>query len=194
MPHTTPSPRPGLPGVLDRFIGPGATRTEIQLQLASASAGAAMALVLSLANAQWPFWQCLLASFLAFDIIGGVVTNATRAAKRWYHRPGQTARNHLSFVALHLLHLVVVGWLYRDGDVPYIVVMYGLLLAGAWWILRAPAYLQRPVAMAAYLLSLSVAYYGFGLTPGLEWFTPVFFLKLFVCYLVREPSLDGEDQ
>ncbi|MFZ0613588.1 MAG: hypothetical protein WAM73_15220 [Desulfobacterales bacterium] len=56
---------------------------------------------------------------LAFDIVGGVTTNATSSAKRWYHRSGQTALNHMGFIALHLLHIFLVAWLFRKLDYPH---------------------------------------------------------------------------
>lgn len=34
----------------------------------------------------WSLFQYAIAVILVFDIVGGIATNATSTAKRWYHR------------------------------------------------------------------------------------------------------------
>ncbi|WP_462323105.1 hypothetical protein [Halochromatium sp.] len=85
-----PQPRTGLAGALDKFIGPGATTAELLLQiLAPLVAALAAPLYAALSGEDWSWFQYLLCAVLAFDMVGGVVTNATSSAKRWYHRDGQ---------------------------------------------------------------------------------------------------------
>ncbi|NEP44590.1 MAG: hypothetical protein F6K35_37415, partial [Okeania sp. SIO2H7] len=92
---TYPEPR----NLADRFIGPGATRGELLLQLIPPVLMAlALPLVAKLGDWGWNFWQMLIAAILAFDLLGGVITNATSSAKRWYHRTGQGFGQHLGFV------------------------------------------------------------------------------------------------
>ena len=131
-----------------------------------------------------------MAALLALDITGGVVTNATGAAKRWYHRPGQGFKQHFLFTAIHLLQLAVVGWLFRGDGLVYVAVLYPVLLLGAVCILAAPLRIRRPTAMACYAAALAVSLYVTGLTPGLEWFEPLFFLKLFVAHLLDEAPFE----
>lgn len=185
-----PPPRSGLLGAWDRFVGPGATPAEIWLQLALPLAAAIAAAVAPLAAGYaWPWWKLALASFLALDTVGGVITNSTQTAKRWYHREGQTVGDHMSFVAAHLLQLTLVGWLFRGNDWGFIALLYTLLLLGSAVIVGSPRYLQRPVASGLYLVALVVTLQPSFTTPGLEWFGPVFFLKLFVAHLPFEAPL-----
>jgi hypothetical protein len=127
----------------------------------------------------------LVAVLIAFDIAGGIVTNATSAAKRWYHRPGQGFWQHLGFTAIHV-YPFIIAWLFLGMDWSYGLIVYGYLLFATLVILLVPQYLQRPVAMAAYAGGLLVALYVLPLIPGLEWFVPFFYLKLLVSHLIKE--------
>lgn len=189
-------PRAGIQGALDRFIGSGATPAEILVQLVPSvlAAIAAYAYAVSLPTA-WTPWQLGLIVIFGFDLAGGVLTNATNAAKRWYHRPGQGWRQHLSFVAIHLLHIGLVALFFRSGDWLFFGGVSAYLLAAASLIVWVPLYLQRPVALGLYGLALVGDRYLFVPTPGLEWFLSLFFLKLLVSHLLSEkpyyPSSKG---
>jgi hypothetical protein len=181
-----PAPRRGLAGEWDRFIGPGATRAELALILGSA-------LIAAIAVAAFALWQDLAwtpiqlaaAALLALDLVGGVVANATTAAKRWYHRPGQGFRQRFAFVVLHVQPFLV-AWLFWDGDWTFGLVVYGFLLVATLLILRTPLYLQRPVAMALTIVGLGIGLVAFPPVLGMAWFVPVFYLKLLVSHLLRE--------
>ncbi|MEM6519011.1 MAG: hypothetical protein AAF722_06715 [Cyanobacteria bacterium P01_C01_bin.70] len=182
-----PVPRKGWKGQLDRFIGPGATPAEIVLQLIP-SAGAAIAapLYASMLPIEWNSWQLGLIAILGFDLVGGVLTNATAAAKRWYHRPGQGWRQHIAFICVHLCHIGLVALLLRGADGFFFVGVSSYLLLAAGLILSSPLYLQRPVALGLYGVALLGDRYLFAPTLGLEWFLPLFFLKLLVSHLLNE--------
>lgn len=184
-----PYPRPGWRGSLDRFVGPGATPAEILLQVASVGAigGAALA-----ASASAPGLRALsplawiVLVVLALDVAGGIVTNATAPAKRWYHRPELGFGQQLGFVAAHGVHLLLftavlhgMGW----GD---LALFSALLLGVAALLLSAPLYLQRPLALGCYALLLLLSIQTVPPGSGLAWFLPLFFLKLVVSHLVRE--------
>ena len=182
-----PEPRPGLPGALDKFLGPGTTRAELALQLGFALAAAiALPLYVSHRGLDWSWFQYALATFLAFDLMGGVVTNASSSAKRWYHREGQGFAAHFGFVALHVVYVLLVSWLFRDTDWVFFGLVSALLLAVALVVLLAPLYLRRPIALGLYALAIMVVLYAFGATPGLEWFVPLLFLKLDIAHILRE--------
>ena len=182
-----PEPRKGLIGEWDKFIGPGATRAELWLELGSALvAGVALVAYALVQDLGWSGWQLLVAGLLALDLMGGVVTNATTAAKRWYHREGQGLPQHIGFVAVHVVHLFLVAWLFRGMDWTFLLVMYGYLLVASFVILRVPLYLQRPVALLWLCGVVAINHYVFAPVAGLEWFLPVFFLKLLVSHLLRE--------
>ena len=131
------------------------------------------------------FAGAVIAGF-ALDIAGGVVTNATGSAKRWYHRRGQGFWEHLGFVSVHLLHILLVGSLYLGFDLEWILLASAFLLAAAAAILAVPQYLQRPVAHAGYALGVLVSLYLLDAPRGLEWFLPLLYLKVLLSHLVRE--------
>ena len=185
--QATLQPRSGWLGQLDRFIGPGATPAELILQLAPSLCAAISApLYTSTLPVAWSPWQLGLIAILGFDLVGGVLTNATSAAKRWYHRPGQGWRQHLTFVSVHLFHIGLVAILFRGADGFFFAGVSSYLLLASVLILASPLYLQRPIALGLYGLALLSDRYLFIPTPGLEWFLPLFFLKLLISHLLKE--------
>lgn len=184
---TVPVPRDGWKGQLDRFIGPGATPAELVLQLVpSVLAAIAAPLYVSMLPIDWTAWQLGAIAILGFDLVGGVLTNATAAAKRWYHRPGQGWQQHMAFVLVHLFHIGMVALLFRGGDGLFFVGVSCYLVLSAGLILASPLYLQRPIALGLYGLVLVCDRYLVTPNPGLEWFLPLFFLKLLVSHLLKE--------
>jgi hypothetical protein len=152
---SAPPPRSGVAGALDKFVGPGATRAELALQfVALVLAAIAAPICASRVVESWSWLQYAACCALAFDTAGGIVTNATSSAKRWYHRAGQGFKQHIGFVSIHLLHLLVVSWLYLTFDVAWIVIAGAYLLFSAAVVLAVAHYLQRPVALAAYACAL----------------------------------------
>jgi hypothetical protein len=182
------SPRSGVGGILDRIAGPGATDSELYLTLAAGVlAVAGQIAYASLAGLNWNVWQYVFAAFLAFDIAGGVMSNATHSSKLWWHREGRGFRHHFGFVAFHI-YPFIVAFLYRPADWIWGVSIYSLLLLSAFFVLKTSAYLQRPVAMLAFMGAIAVSLYAFSPTPGLEWFVPLLFLKLIICHILPEEA------
>jgi hypothetical protein len=187
-PTPTPTPRPGFGGLIDRLAGPGATPAELALQFGVAFAAAAGAGVWYALTSGGRWWMIAIAVLLGFDLGGGVVTNATASAKRWFHRDGQGFAQHLGFIAVHVLHLAVIAFVVLPASWHYFLAASGMLLGGAVIILLAPSALIRPVALALFAVVLVVHRGVLPIPPGFEWFTPVFFLKLFVSHLVPEEA------
>lgn len=182
-----PPVRTGVPGLLDKFIGPGATKAELALQLALPALAAIIApFYASNVVESWSWLQYTVCSLLAFDIAGGVVTNGTSSAKRWYHRQGQGFKQHMGFISLHLFHLAVVSWLFLSFDISWFLISGVCLLISSVVILTVPQYLQRPVAFAVYAFALLIALYALAMPEGLEWFLPLFYFKLLVSHLPTE--------
>jgi len=180
----TPAPRSGLPGVLDRIVGPGATRAEWALNLVPALIAAMLAPIYAcFMDVHWSTFAYLVAALLALDMVGGVVTTATASGRRWYHRATLGRSAQMAFVGLHLLHLVLVSWLFLDGDPFWVLAAGGWLLFVALAVLSAPAYLRRPLAMLGYAVALILALFVLPQPEGLEWFLPLFYLKLLVSHL-----------
>jgi intracellular septation protein A len=173
--------------MLDRFVGPGATPSELALQFAVPLIAAVLAQLNAARTVEsWSWLRYAVCGLLALDLTAGVITNATSSAKRWYHRSARSFGQQLGFVALHLSHLVVVSLLYLDFDLAWIAVAGAYLLAAAALVLSVPRYLERPVSLAAYIGALVLSLYGLAAPLGLEWFLPLLYLKLLVSHLPTE--------
>ncbi|WP_088239746.1 hypothetical protein [Calothrix rhizosoleniae] len=180
-------PRPGLPGLLDRIAGPKATTAELLIQFIPPAIFAMVAPIYAQnLPLDWTLGQLGLISLLGFDLIGGILTNATSSAKRWFHRREQTWQNHLVFVSIHLVHIFLVALLFRNSDWSFFWIVSSYLIGSSILILRIPLYLQRSLALGLYSLALLGNLYLFDPTPGLDWFLPLFFLKLLVSHLLNE--------
>jgi hypothetical protein len=190
-----PPPRPGWRKEIDTFIGPGVTRAELILEwIVSLAGGLGMLAYAFNQPLGWTGWQIALAVLLAFDLAGGVVTNATSSAKRWYHRAGQGLRQHITFIAVHGVHLALVASLFRDGNWAWAVGWFAFLMAASALILLLPLYLQRPAAFSIFGLGLLLSIYVDSPISGLEWFIPVFLLKLLLSHLLREEPYRPESK
>ncbi|WP_162906567.1 hypothetical protein [Algihabitans albus] len=130
--------------------------------------------------------QVVVGAVIAFDVIGGAVCNMTDTTKRWYHRSGRTAKDHLTFIGLHLLHIALVAWMFRgpEFDWRFMIFIGGWLLVSALTVLSIPDLLKRPAAVTLYLIAFAAALYAVGPTPGLEWFVPILFTKLLLGHAV----------
>lgn len=183
-----PMPRAGLAGTWDRFMGPGATGAEEGVQAGFGLAIAAACLMLFwLGGGFGQGWLAgVVAVVLAADLGGGLITNATSAAKRWYHRAGHGRAAHLRFIAVHGVYIAVVAALFAGSGWLYFGAAYGFLLVAALVITGVPLYLQRAVALGLAGLGILMAQLPLFAVPGLGWFLPLLWLKLLVAHLVRE--------
>jgi hypothetical protein len=172
---------------LEKFTGPGTTQAESFLQFGIAILAAVAAVLYPLfAEIPWSWWQFIIAGFLGLDMMGGVATNATNSGKFWYHRRSQTNAKHFSFIALHAIQIALVYGFFAPSLWPQGLLLYLMLLIFALIILQTPLYLQRPVSLLSYAAALLVNIYGINQIQGLEWFLPVFFLKLLVSHIPYE--------
>ncbi|WP_323369191.1 hypothetical protein [Streptomyces alkaliterrae] len=187
----TPS---GLAGRVERFMGPGKRRSESAVELGG---GALCALLLAAgvwasgAVEGWSAAQLAVVALIGLDLVGGVLTNSTNAAKRWYHRAAPGARRaRLLFVAAHLAHLAAMGLVVLSGDWLWMAGNAALLAVGAVGVEFAPLHLRRPVSMVVLTAAVTVNLFWLDVPPQLAWFAPLFFLKLVVCHLVPEAPLE----
>ncbi|MFI1017816.1 hypothetical protein [Streptomyces sp. NPDC020965] len=188
----------GWPGRLERFMGPGKSRSESAVEhtgLAVCAAVLAAGIWSTEAHHTWSALQLTIVVLAGLDLIGGILTNATNAAKRWYHRQDPGARRaRLVFVSAHLLHLAAMGLLVLPGDWTWTLVNGALLLTGAAAVEFIPLHLKRPLAMAVYTNAVLVNLFWLGTPTALAWFAPLFFLKLHICHLVPEAPLKRRRQ
>ncbi|MDA2803513.1 hypothetical protein [Nocardiopsis suaedae] len=166
-----------------RLVGPGATAAEYAVVLAAALGGAAVAAAVAAAAGTGAVPSAVVA-VVAADTVGGAAANATRAAKRHWHRPGRTAVHHLAFVAAHAVQPAALAVLVPGFGWAAAAASYGLALAGAAAVLAAPGPVRRPVAFGAVCLGTVAAA---PLAAGaLAWFVPVFLVKLLPAHLLGE--------
>ena len=190
-----PQPRPGMAGWLDRFVGPGATTAELCWQVVAAFAGAVAVPAYSLmAGLNWSTLQLAVSCLLAMDLVGGMVTNATASGQRWYHRSGQGATQHLAFAAIHIVQLLLAGWFFRSGDWIFVGVFYAYLMFAVTVVCLSPLYLQRPIAMMFVVGAVFLNQFAFPSAPGMEWFVPVYFVKLLISHLLKEAPYSNRQE
>ena len=185
-----PPPRKGLKGFIDRLFGPGATTAEYILQLGFAIAMAViMLLYVLLAKLPWNIIQIIVPVYLAFDICGGIATNATSSAKRWWHRKERrTWKKDAQFLAAHFYMPLLITLAFFPRDWSFFIISYGYLLFAGFIIAATTLYLRRAVSLMFYAGALILSLYAIPLQQGLIWFLPLFYLKLLVSYLnVEEP-------
>ncbi|WP_424984075.1 hypothetical protein [Maritalea sp. S77] len=189
-----PAPRSGLSGSWDKFVGPGATPAEelVQLGLGAVIAAALIALFWQGATPDHSNWHWVFVIILALDIGGGIVTNATSAAKRWYHRIGHGKRQHFLFVCAHLLHLGLAAMLFAENPFVFFAIAALALLFGTLIILFAPLYLQRPIAFGVATLFVLLAFLPIMVLSNLNWLLPLLALKLLLGHLVKEAPFQPE--
>ena len=188
-----PAFRPGFWGIIDKFIGPGATTAEKNIQLFLPFLFSAGVVAVGLySEFNWSGVQYVIIALLAGDMVGGVVTNATSAAKRWFFREGEGFWEHITFVAIHLFQIAIFSWAFQGFDPIWIAGVYGLLVTSSVIILISPLYLQRPVAASLYMVALILSLYVFDTPAHLEWFLPILFYKLLISHLLREEPYQPE--
>ena len=182
-----PNPRSGWRGKIDKIIGPGATSAEKALQLWVPILAIAIVCGIGLYQGyEWTWGQYTVAAFLALDMVGGIATNLTSAAKRWNFRPENGFKQHMFFIGLHIVQLTLFSYFFLDFDLIWIAMVYGYLMLSIAFILAWPLYLQRPVSGMVYALSIALSLYVFESPQHLEWFLPLFFFKLQISHAVRE--------
>ena len=99
----------------------------------------------------------------------------------------------MGFISLHLVHLSIVVFTFGTGY--FWLLMHGLvLILSSTAILLSAIYLQRTISLSVYSLALIISMM-FGSVPGLEWFLPLFYLRLLVAHLpVEEPYRPIEEE
>lgn len=175
----------------DFLVAPNASGGERLATYGGALAGTVLALTLALAaDGDLGVWPLVVVGVVAFDAFGGAVANATTSAKRWWHRPGTTARGHFAFVATHVQPFVL-AWAVPGFGWTTAAAVYGLVVAGAVAVLVAPAAVRRPVAFAAATLALTVLTTVPDIPRELLWFAPVLLIKLLLSHLLPESAGPG---
>lgn len=190
---TIPDLRAGWRGQLDKIIGPGATKAEINLQLYVPLLAVIFLIAVGVVqDFPWTWGQYVVAAFIALDMVGGIATNLTSAAKRWNFREGNEFKEHMTFIGIHLIQLLLVSYFFLDFDLLWVALNYGFLMLACAAILKTPLYLQRPVSGMAFVIALGLSMYVFKAPQYLEWFLPLFYYKLLISHAVKEEPYQPE--
>ncbi len=190
-----PQFRPGFWGVIDKLIGPGATKAEKNLQWYVPLVAVAGIVFWGLYQGyEWSLGQYVLAALLTLDMLGGIITNSTSSAKRWFHREGEGFKAHMGFIALHFIQLTLYSWLFLGLDLIWVAQVGGFMMLSCAAVLLTPLYLQRPTALTLYSLALVLSLYVFEAPAHLEWFLPLFYLKLLISHILREEPYRPESE
>ncbi|SMO84052.1 hypothetical protein [Melghirimyces algeriensis] len=169
-----------------QLAGPESTRVENWINgLWIILTAVAFLISLGIREIQWSWVQLLIVILIFVDITGGVSVNASNSAKAWWHRPSQTKKDHIYFVLIHIQPFIL-ALLFTEITWIQATVAYLFLLLASLIILSVPLFIQRLVAFIFYTLSLALIQYYLNTPPGLEWFYPLFYLKLFLAHLVKE--------
>lgn len=180
------TPRQGILGIWDIIVGPEMSSTEtLVCVLPTLVATIYIPCYAIIHQLQWNNIQLILSAILAFDLFGGAIVNVTPTSKRWHHRSQNGWQHHVGFVLIHLHPILIT--LFYEASWNYFVVSYSYLILSAAIILFAPKYFQKAIAISLYLGSVVLFNNWLSPIPGMEWFLPVYFLKLLVSYLPEEP-------
>lgn len=187
-----PAPRTGgLGKLLDHFCGPGATRAEIILQFIFAFGGAALVFFYIRTVSHLSTLQITVAVYLAFDLCGGIATNATSSGKRWWHgAEKQTLRRRMKFLVPHFYMPLLVSIFFLEGRFAFtfFFVSYIYLLIAATVALKAPLYLRRVLLYIFFTGGIFIAIFYLILPEEMYWFLPLFYFKLLIsCMGYEEP-------
>lgn len=171
--------------ISEPLSGPDATDAELAVGWGTALAAASAQIVWASSLGQWSALQTTIAVLFAFDIGGGVVVNATRAGRRWWHRPGQGPVRHLTFCAAHL-HPFVIALCWPGYSWAQAAALYGSMLAFAAIVLWVPRYLMRPVAFGLTAIGLVLGATMLRAPQGLVWLPLLYYVKLIAAHLVSD--------
>jgi hypothetical protein len=177
--------RPWFRRLSDPLIGPDATAAELALGWGAAVASAVAQLAWALTFGHWSALQTILAVVFAFDIGGGVVVNATRSGRRWWHRDEVSRAGQLVFCAAHA-HPFLIAWLWPGFSFAQALALYGSMLVPAIVVLWTPPYLKRPVALGLTAVGLVLGATLLRAPEGLVWLPLLYYVKLIAAHAVPD--------
>ncbi|TVS18586.1 MAG: hypothetical protein EA417_02925 [Gammaproteobacteria bacterium] len=191
MPTTHPEPRPGMAGLVDRYLGPGATPLD-RVRVMLAGGGGAL---LGLLTVPAPLTERLLLGLLAAELCAGLMAALNHAGKAWIHRPHRRQGRMALHVGYQCLILGAFIWLYRGQDVELLQNAAGLLIAASISIMVTPRPAQRAVGLVALLAVMFAIQQWHGLPTAAAWFLPLFFARTFLAHLpAPRPDTAGTEE
>ena len=186
--------RPSALGQVNALlVAPHATRPELALGYGAALIGAVAAITGGIVSG-YGAAHVLVLAVLGFDIAGGVVVNATRAAARRFHHGPHWRRRSVLFVAAHV-HPFVVALLFPEQTWWASAVLYLGLVVSALLITSTPLAARRPVAFACAAALITWTIVTAPTEDALAWIAPLLVIKLLLAHLLTDstPTDDGLD-
>ncbi|WP_028865961.1 hypothetical protein [Psychromonas aquimarina] len=179
--------------------GFGSTKAESAIANYAALIAPVVLYFLSWQNLGWTILQIVVASALALDMVGGVLTNSLGSMKRFLHTDQKLEVNWLGklvgskflFPAIHFQLFAVP--LCFDAAWSYAFFWYGVMIVSIIFIHFLPLYLHRPVALLIVMLSVMIGQ-TISAPAGLEWLAPIFIIKLVLSHGVREEPYRSEHE
>ena len=172
--------------------GFGATRAECGLANYAAILAPVVMFSISWKDIDWSIAQIIVASLLALDMVGGVITNSLGSMKRFLHTDKQLDLSWLgklvgSKFLFPLIHIqIFAAPLFFDVSWEYAFFWYGSMMGSVLLIHSLPLYLHRAVALLIVMLSIMIGPIVFLPPVGLEWLAPIYMIKLVLSHGVRE--------
>lgn len=150
-------------------------------------------------GAGWGLEQYAAGSFLAGDLVAGVVIFSSSSGKRWWHRPERrTIWEQMKYVFVVGAHPFLAALLFREGALKERAVWYGLaygyLAVAVMVIACAPLHYRRLVAACLFMVALMTEARLAAYTPLLEWVLPLYYFKYLCCYPIREEPYRPPDE
>lgn len=164
------------------LTAPNATSAERLLGYGAGVAGAAIAGALAIA-AELPALPTIILIVVGFDLLGGVVVNATPSGSRRFHTPGTPRWQPLGFVAAHV-HPFVLALVLPEMQWTTAIVAYAGIVFAAVLVILAPEALREPIAFASAAIVTLVC--TSVLLPGavVAWVAPLLVIKLLLSHLL----------
>ena len=172
-------PRPGLPGLIDRYLGPDATTLD-GLRVGIAALGG---LLLGLLTVPAPPAERLLLALLTAELCAGLMAALNHAGKSWIHRPARRLPRLLLFVALQTIPMALFIWLFRGQDLALLGNAVALLFLGGAAVLITPSAWQRAIGLLLLLGVLFALQHFHSQAPAAAWFLPLVYTRTFLAHL-----------
>lgn len=190
-PKPSREPDHGTPGLLDRYLGPGASASD-WLRVAIAALGG---LLLGMLTLEAPLSTRVLMGLVTAELCAGLIAQLNPAAKHWTHRPDRRLLRLAGFVVLQWLALALFVVLLRSEQPQLWLSAVLLLTASALAVVFSPPAWQRALGLTALLASLFALQSWHGLERNGAWFLPLLFARTLLAKLPlpREARSTGDD-
>lgn len=130
-------------------------------------------------------FQSIVIAFLIFILLSGILKSSTATARKGKSGPPQTIGFHLNVVAMHGIDVALAAFFFPStAPLFFFSSVYCWLLCIALAVLLSHPCVRGTVAMLCYIITVMIDVYFWERIPMVEWFVPLFFLKLIVCDLL----------